>query len=72
MSFKSVDGTFSNIATMDIRQDELEISVPLINDGAAIIGASLIDKDLEINDVALGVEARHDAIVGFNVVPVVV
>ena len=71
VSFKSADGTFSDIAEMDIWRDKLEISVPLINDGAAILGASFIVKDLEINAVAIGFEAQHDAVVGRNVMPVV-
>ena len=71
MSFKSIYGTFSNIEEMDIWRDKLEISVPLINDGVAILGASLVAEDLDINYVALGFEAQHDAIVGRNVMPVI-
>ena len=68
--FKNVDGTFSNIAEMEIWRDKLEIAVPLINDGVAILGASLILKDFEINTVALGLEARHDVVIGSNTMPV--
>ena len=52
--FKIVDGTFSDIVAMDIWQEKLEISVALINDGATILGASLIVKYLDIISVALG------------------
>ena len=69
--FKSADGTFSNIEAMEICRDKLEISVPFINNGAAIIGASFIVKDLDINAVALVFEAQHDAVVGRNAMPVV-
>ena len=48
MIFISVDGTFSNIAAMDIWRDKLKIAVSLINNGAAILSASFIVKDLEI------------------------
>ena len=71
MSFKSSDGTFRDIVTMDIWRDKLEIAVPLINDGAAIIVANFIVNYLDINAVALGFEARRDAVVGSNVMPVV-
>ena len=71
MSFKSSDGTFRDIVTMDIWRDKLEIAVPLINDGAAIIGANFIVNYLDINAVAHGFEARHDSVVGSNVMPVV-
>ena len=69
--FKGVDGTFSDITAMNIWRDKLEIAVPLINNGAAILSARFIVKDLEINAVALGFEARRDAVVGSNVMPVV-
>ena len=46
-------------------------TVQLVNYGAAILGASLIVEDLDINDVALGFESRYDAVVGSNVIPVV-
>ena len=46
VSFNIVDGTFRYIASMYIWQDKLEIAVPLINDGAAILGAIFIVKDL--------------------------
>ena len=71
MRFKSVDDTFSNIVTMDIWWGYLEIAVPLINDGAALIGASLIVEDLDINTVALGFEVQHDDVVGSNAMAVV-
>ena len=56
---------------MGIWKDNLEGAVPLINNGATILSASLVVEDLEINNVDLGFEARHDAIVGRNMMPVI-
>ena len=71
VSFKTLDGAFGYIAAMDIWQDKLESAVLFVNDGATILGASLIVEDLEINAVALGFEARHDYVVDINTMPVV-
>ena len=46
LGFKIEDGAFSYIAAMDIWRDKLEGAVPLVNNGAAILGASLIVEDL--------------------------
>ena len=72
VSFKSVDGAFGYIAAMDIWRENLEGAVPLINDGVTILGASLIVENLDINAVALEFEARHDVVVGINVMPAIV
>ena len=47
-------------------------AVPLVNNGVMILGAGLIVEDLDINAEAFGLEARHDAVVGSNSMPVVV
>ena len=70
VSFRSADGAFGYIAAMDIWQDKPGGAVPLVNDSATILGAILIVEDLEINAVALGFEARHDAVVGSNAMTV--
>ena len=44
----------------------MEIAFPLINNGAAILGASFI-----INAMFLRFEARHDSVIGRNEMPVV-
>ena len=49
----------------------LEVSITIINEDAAILGASFIVKDLEINAVAFGFEARHNAVAGSNTMSVV-
>ena len=71
MGFKSTDDAFGYILAMEIWWDKLEGAVPLINDGATILGASLIVEDLEVNSVSLIFEAIHDVIVCSNVMPVV-
>ena len=71
MGFKSADDTFGYIAVMEIWKDKLESAVPLVNNGATIFGDRLIIEDLKINAVALGFEARNDAILGSNTMPVV-
>ena len=69
--FKSADGMFDYFAAMDIRQENLESAVPLVNDGATILGAGLIVEDLAIEAVDFGFDARHDAVVVSHVMPVV-
>ena len=71
LGFESEDGTFSYVAAMNIRQDKLESAVPIFTDGATILGAGLVVEDLEINAVAFGLEARHDAVVGSNAMAVI-
>ena len=50
----------------------MEGAFPFVNDGVAILGASLIVKYLNINAVDLGFEARHYDVVVINVMPVLV
>ena len=66
-----MDGVFGYFSAMDIRQENLKIAVLIFNYGAKIIGNGLIVKDLEINVVAFGIEARHDYVVGSNSMAVV-
>ena len=70
VGFESADGAFGYIPVMDICQDKLEGTVALVKDGATILDSSFIVKDLEINTVAFGFEARHDAVVGSNAMTV--
>ena len=71
VGFEGADGAFRYVAAMDVRRDNMEIAVPIFNDGATIINAGLVVKDLEINAVAFGLEAIHDAVVGINMMAVV-
>ena len=56
---------------MDIGWDKLDSAVPIFNDGETILGTGLTFKDIEINAVDFGMEARHDAVVGRNPMAVV-
>ena len=71
VSFKSAYGAFGYIAAMAIWREKLEGAFPFVNDGATILGASPILDDLDINNLALGFEARHDGVVGSNAILVV-
>ena len=71
VGFESADGALGYVAAMDIRRYKLEIEGPIFNDGATILGAGLVVEDLEVNAVAFGLEARHDAVVGSNAMEVV-
>ena len=64
--FEGADGTFSNVAAVDIRRDEMEGAVSVINDGAAVFGTGLVVEYLEVHAVSFGLEAIHDVIVVFH------
>ena len=44
--FVGADGLFSNVAAVDICRDELEVAVPVFNDGAAVFGTGFVVEDL--------------------------
>ena len=69
--FEGVDVLFSNVARVDIRRDELEGAVPVFNNGAAIFGTGFVVEDLEVNNVAFGLEARHDVVVRGKTVAII-
>ena len=71
MGFKGADGAFGYVVVMDIRWENLESAVPIFNYGATIIITGLVVGDLEIDAVAFGLEARHDAILNRNVMAVI-
>ena len=54
VGFEGADGTFSNVAAVDIRRDELEGAVPVFNDGAAVFRSGFVIEDLEVNAVSFG------------------
>ena len=72
MGFEIADGAFGYVAVMVIRWYKLESAVSIFNDGATILSAGLVFEDLDINTMAFGLEERHDAVVGRNVMTVVV
>ena len=69
--FEGADGLFRNVAAVDIRRDKLEGAGPVLNDGTAVFGTGLIIEDLEVNDVAFGLETSHDVVVGGKTVAIV-
>ena len=72
MCFEGADGSFSNVAVVDIQRDELEGAVPVFNYGAAVFRNGFVIDDLEVNAVAFGLEASHDVVVGGETVVIVV
>ena len=70
--FEGADGSFCDVAAVDIRRNELEGAVPFFNDGAAVFGTGFVIEDLEVNTVAFGLEASHDGVVGGKTVEIVV
>ena len=71
VGFEGADGTFSDVAAVDIRRDELEGAVPFINDGAAVFETGFVVKDLEVHAVSFGLEAIHDGIVVFETMAII-
>ena len=71
MSFEGADGSFSDVAAVDIWRDKLEGAVPVFNNGAAVFGTGFVIEDLEVNTVSFGLEASHDGVVGSEMVAIV-
>ena len=72
VGFEIADGAFGYVAAMEIRWDNMESAVSIFNNGVTILGAGLVVEYLYINDVAFGHEARHDTVVGRNMIAAVV
>ena len=51
-----MDGSFRNVAAVDIKMDKLEVAVSVFNNGAAVFGTGFVIEDLEVNAVAFGLE----------------
>ena len=52
--FEGVDGSFRNIAAVDIRRDKLEGAVQVFNDGVTVFCTGFVIEDLEVNTVSVG------------------
>ena len=50
--FEGADGSFRNVAAVNIRRDELEGAVPVFNYSTAVFGTGFVVEDLEVNAVA--------------------
>ena len=66
-----MDGAFGYVVVMGITWYKLESAVSIFNDGATILSAGLVFEDLDINTMAFGLEERHDAVLGRNLMTVV-
>ena len=61
--FKSSDGLFSGIASVDIWWDKLKISVTFVFYGKLVGFTNLFVQDLEVNGIVAALDMRHDAVV---------
>ena len=68
MSFEGADGTFGNVATMDIGGYQLVCGCPDVGDVSAVFLSGFVVEDLVVDDVTVSLEAGHDACVGRYVV----
>ena len=54
VGFERANGSFSDVAAVEIRRDKLEGAVPVFNDGAAVFRTGFVIEDLEVNAVSFG------------------
>ena len=71
MPVRGLDGTLCDVAAMHVRGDKLVSASPGLGNDLAIVCACFVVKDLVVNDVVVGLEALHDAIVGRDTVAAV-
>ena len=70
MGLECADGTFGDVATMDIGGHKLVCGFPDVSDMLAVFLAHFVVEDLVVYDVAASLEAGHDAGVGWDAVAV--
>ena len=70
VGFEGADGTFGDVAAVDIGGHELVCGLPDVSDVATVLLAGFVVEDLVVNDVAARLEAGHDAGVGRDTVAV--
>ena len=70
VGLEGADGTFGDVATMDIRGHKLVCGFPDVSDVLGIFLARFVVKDLVVYNVAASIEAGHDAGVGWDAVAV--
>ena len=61
MGFKGADGTFRDVAAVEIGGNELVCGLPYVSDVAMVLLSGFVAKDLVVNDVAALLEASHYA-----------
>ena len=59
--FEGADGTFGDVAAVDIGGYKLVRGLPYVSDVATVLLADFVVEDLVVNDVAALLEAGHDA-----------
>ena len=72
MDLECEDGTFGDVATMDIGGHKLLCGFPDVSDVLAVFFARFIVWDLMVYDMVAGLKAGHDAGVGWETVAVFV
>ena len=70
VGFEGADGTFSDVAAVDIGGNELVRGLPDVSDVATVLLAGFVVEDLVVNDVTARLEAGHDAGLGRDTVAV--
>ena len=63
MGFEGVDGTFSDVAAVDIGGRKLVCGLTDFSDVVTVILAGFVVKDLVVNNVSARLEVGHDAVV---------
>jgi hypothetical protein len=53
VGLEGLDGVLSGVAAMNVRRDELVLHFPCVFNGGLEFGTDFVDKDLEIDVVAM-------------------
>ena len=70
MGLECADGTFRDVAAMDIGGKKLVCGFPDVSDVSAVFLACFVVKDLVVYDLAASLEAGYDAGVVWDAVAV--
>ena len=70
MGLECADGTFRDVAEMDIRGHKFVCGFPDVSDVSAVFLARFVFEDLVVYDVATSLVAGHDSGVGWDAVTV--
>ena len=72
MSFESLDGSLSDVVSMEVWGHKLERASPRVLDGQFLGLAGPVVQDLQVYSVAALVETRNDAVICHNAMAVLV
>ena len=64
MGSEGLDGPFTGVATVDVRRNELEPSLPIFLDNVFVLIDGFVVEDLNINVVTAGLKSCYNGIVG--------